>query len=64
MFNDAFNVRRCVVKQKEKIMIASYGETSGFTPVSCEDLQTVNGGDISPMGIKILLDFFLPKKQK
>jgi hypothetical protein len=25
---------------------SSYGETSGFTTVSCEDLQTVNGGEV------------------
>jgi hypothetical protein len=25
---------------------ASYGETSGFVPVSCMELETVNGGGI------------------
>jgi hypothetical protein len=29
---------------KEKIMVTSYGETSGFAPVSGEELETVNGG--------------------
>jgi hypothetical protein len=44
MFNNAFSVRKCMVKQKEKIMIASYGETSGFTPVSDDEQTAVNGG--------------------
>jgi hypothetical protein len=44
VFNGTFSVRKCIVKQKEKIMIASYGETSGFSPVSGEELTTVNGG--------------------
>jgi hypothetical protein len=28
----------------EKIMISSYGETSGFSTVSSEELTSVNGG--------------------
>jgi hypothetical protein len=28
-------------------MIASYGETSGFSPVSNEDLTNVNGGSFA-----------------
>jgi hypothetical protein len=27
---------------------ASYGETSGFTPVPCDELRTVNGGCPDP----------------
>jgi hypothetical protein len=34
-----FSVRKCVVGQKEKIMIASYEETSGFSAVGAEELM-------------------------
>jgi hypothetical protein len=44
-------------------MIASYGEASGFTPVSCEDLQAVNGGTVDTSGIKMLLDCIFPKSK-
>jgi lactobin A/cerein 7B family class IIb bacteriocin len=47
-FNGGFSVRKCAIKRKEKNMVASYGETSGFTPVTNEELETVNGG-LSPV---------------
>jgi hypothetical protein len=37
---------------KEKIMVTSYGETSGFAPVFGDELITVNGG-IAPVAIGI-----------
>jgi hypothetical protein len=35
-------------------MIASYGETSGFSPVSGDELTTVNGG-LDPWSTAILI---------
>jgi hypothetical protein len=42
--DSALGVRKYVVKPKEKIMVASYGETSGFSPVCGGELENVNGG--------------------
>jgi hypothetical protein len=44
MLNSKFCVRKYAVRLKEKIMINSYGETSGFTPVTSDEQFTVNGG--------------------
>lgn len=44
--NSKFSVRKFVVGLKEKIMHASYGETSGFTPVANDELNMVNGGGV------------------
>jgi hypothetical protein len=44
LVNGAFSVRKCIVKPKEKIMVASYGKTSGFSAVGAEELMLVNGG--------------------
>jgi hypothetical protein len=38
-----------MVKQKERIMVASYEETSGFAPVADDELRAVNGGLIVPI---------------
>jgi hypothetical protein len=51
MFNGTFSARKYTVKRKEKIMIASYGETSGFVPISGDEQAVVNGGlKIGPCG--------------
>jgi hypothetical protein len=34
-------------------MITSYGETSGFTPVSCDETQAINGG--SPWNVFVAM---------
>jgi hypothetical protein len=44
LVNGAFSVRKCIVKPKEKIIVASYGKTSGFSAVGAEELMLVNGG--------------------
>jgi lactobin A/cerein 7B family class IIb bacteriocin len=33
-----------LLDKRRKIMIASYGETSGFSPVSNAELENINGG--------------------
>ena len=53
-FNDGFSVRKCVVKCNEKIMISSYGETSGFSAVTSEELEKVNGGLPAVLGVGII----------
>jgi hypothetical protein len=50
VLNIAFSVRKCIVKPKEKIMVASYGETSGFSAVGVGELMLVNGGKSSSGG--------------
>jgi hypothetical protein len=44
LLNSAFSVRKCVVKPGGKIMIASYGEISGFSVVNTDELMLINGG--------------------
>jgi hypothetical protein len=43
-----------LLNRKEKTMFSSYGEISGFSPVSGEELTTVNGGSFT-LAIAILL---------
>jgi hypothetical protein len=50
LLNGEFSVRECVVKLKGKIMVVSYGETSGFSAVNADALMLVNGGKGSQEG--------------
>jgi hypothetical protein len=50
VLNGTFYVRKYVVGRKEKIMVASYGENSGFTAVGADELALVNGGKSSGGG--------------
>jgi hypothetical protein len=40
----AFFAQQLNLLIRRKVMIASYGETSGFAPIASEELEKVNGG--------------------
>jgi hypothetical protein len=44
LLNNAFGVRKCVVRTKEKIMAIRQEEFSGFSMVSEKELENINGG--------------------
>jgi hypothetical protein len=54
-FSNVLSVRKYVAKKKEKVM-ASYGETSGFTELGSEELVLVNGGKGFPHPLDMITD--------